>query len=88
MARAYVDQLERNSALSSEEAAELMELLTYAEDQTAGAGKRNARIKLEAMAAELDAYALAALAEGGAKSSDRTRVLLARTVRELANDMR
>lgn len=88
VARAYTDQLERSGAFSAGKASEVMTTLNNAERQTAGAGKRSARLQLDAMAAELEAYALASLADGGAKGSDRTRVLLARTLRDLANEMR
>jgi hypothetical protein len=88
VARAYVDQLERSGAFDANQTGDVRKLLDNAERQRAGSAKRDARLQLEALAAELDAYAIASLAEGSARNPDRTRVLLARTVRELANTMR
>jgi len=88
VARAYVDQLKRSGAFDADEAYDVMQVLNYAEHQRTSPERRQAVTQMEGLAAELNSSALASLAEGSAKGQDRTRVLLARTVRELAFSMR
>jgi len=86
VARAYVDQLARIGAISKEEASQIAATMNTAEAH-AGAESEAAGRSLIETAKAFEVEALSSLSRGASTNSDRIRVLLAQTIRELAGSM-
>ncbi len=82
VARAYLDQLVRAEALTTDEAEVLSEVMARAESQEAGTENQ-----LKTIASRLETIALQSVAEGSADNSDRIRVRLANNLRGLTGLM-